>query len=176
MDIRRATAQDAEQMAKLHVEAWRAAYQGLVPDAFLEGMDYQRRAARFREALFSQAEETYLAEVEGELLGMLTIGGCRDEDIDQAVTGEIWGIYLAQQHWRKGIGRILCDYGENLLSERGYRTATLWVLGGNARARRFYEAMGYTTDGANKVLDLGAPLEVVRYRKELSNMNSDVSN
>jgi ribosomal protein S18 acetylase RimI-like enzyme len=107
---------------------------------------------------------------------MLTIGGCRDEDVHQTVTGEIWGIYLAPQHWRQGIGRILCDYGENLLSRRGYRIATLWVFGGNERARRFYEAMGYTVDGASKVIDLGEPLEAVRYRKELSNMNSDVSN
>lgn len=175
MEIRRAIPEDGEVIARLHVEAWRAAYRGLVPEAFLEGMDYQRRAVRFREALSAQEEETYLALAEGDLLGMLTIGGCRDEDVDPAVTGEIWGIYLAPQYWRKGIGRMLCSYGESLLSGRGYRIATLWVLAGNERARRFYEAMGYAIYGASKVLDLGTPLEVVRYRRALSTMTSDVS-
>ena len=98
MELRRATPSDAEIMAKLHVDAWRAAYRGLVPDAFLDALEVDRWAERFREWLSAQVEETYLAEQDGDLLGMLTIGACRDEDIDQAITGEIWGIYLAPQY------------------------------------------------------------------------------
>jgi ribosomal protein S18 acetylase RimI-like enzyme len=169
MDIRSAIPDDAEVMAKLHVNAWRATYQGLVPDAFLEALTYDRRAERFRDSLSAGLEETYLAEQDGELLGILTIGVCRDEDVDREITGEIWGIYLAPQHWRQGIGRTLCRIGEQILLSRGYRITTLWVFGGNDRAMRFYEAMGYTADGANKVLDFGAPLEVVRYHKTLEN-------
>jgi ribosomal protein S18 acetylase RimI-like enzyme len=167
MDIRRATPDDAGAMASLHVAAWQTAYRGLVPDAFLDGLVVDRRAQRIRESLSAQAEETYLAEQEGNLLGMLTIGACRDEDVDPAITGEIWGIYLAPQHWRQGIGSVLCRYCERLLSERGYQVATLWVFAGNERARRFYEAMGYTADGASQVRDFGVPLEVVRYQKFL---------
>ena len=95
MDIRRATANDAKTMAILHVSSWRAAYHGLVPDAFLDALEVDRRAERFREALSAGTEETYLAEQVGDLVGMLTIGACRDEDVDQALMGEIWGIYLA---------------------------------------------------------------------------------
>lgn len=167
MDIRRATPEDADAMAILHVASWRAAYRGLVPDAFLDSLEVDRRAQRFREALSAQAEETYLAEEDGELLGILTIGGCRDEDVEPEITGEIWGIYLAPQHWRKGTGSRLCQYGERLLSQRGYRIATLWVFAGNAQARRFYEAMGYTADGTSQVRDFGASLEVIRYHKFL---------
>lgn len=174
MDIRRATPADADAMAKLHVDAWRAAYRGLVPDAFLDGLAYDRRAKRFRESLSAQAEETYLAEQAGDLLGMLTIGACRDEDVDSTVTGEIWGIYLAPGYWRQGTGKVLCRYGEGLLRARHYQIATLWVFAGNEQARRFYEAMGYAADGASKVLDLGTPLEALRYCKEISTKNSDV--
>lgn len=158
---------DALPLAIVHVDAWRSAYHGFVPASFLDGLDYQQRAVRFRESLASHAEETYLAEGDGEILGFLTVGPCRDEDVDREVTGEIWGIYLAPQYWRKGIGTVLCRYGEQLLRSRGYRQAVLWVFADNAKARRFYEAMGFAADGASKVLHPGEPLPAVRYRKGL---------
>ena len=33
--IRRATPEDAATLAKVHVDSWQVAYQGIVPDAFL---------------------------------------------------------------------------------------------------------------------------------------------
>jgi ribosomal protein S18 acetylase RimI-like enzyme len=169
VEIRPATPEDALPLAIVHIDSWRSAYRGFVPASILDGLDYQRRAVRFRESLASHAEETYVAEEDGEILGFLTVGPCRDEDLDGEVTGEIWGVYLAPQHWRKGIGTALCHYGEQLLRSRGYRQAVLWVFADNAQARRFYEAVGFAADGASKVLHPGAPREAVRYRKGLEN-------
>jgi RimJ/RimL family protein N-acetyltransferase len=183
MMIRSATPDDAAALAQVHIDSWRSAYRGLVPDSYLAGLDHARNAERFRQALagldharnaqrFRQslaegAEETYLAEEGGEVLGFLTIGGCRDDDVDRGQTGEIWGIYLAPAFWRQGIGRALCQYAERLLESRGYTVIILWVFEGNPQARRFYEAMGFRPDGAAKTLHPGVPLEAIRYRKEL---------
>ena len=167
MNIRPAVPADANAIARLHIDSWRAAYRGLVPDSILVKLDYDRRAERFRESLSQHAEETYVAEQDGDALGILTIGACRDEDVDQESTGEIWGIYLTPRHWRKGLGRILCRHGEQILRSRDYRLVTLWVFADNDQARRFYEAMGYEIDGGRKTLEIGAPLEAVRYRREL---------
>jgi len=167
MTIRRATSHDADALAKVHVDSWRSAYRGLVPESLLAGLDYAKRAQGFRDALAEHSEETYLAQENGEVLGFLTVGDCRDDDLDRRQTGEIWGIYLAPMHWRKGIGRSLCHFGENLLQSRGCTVATLWVFKDNPQARRFYEAMGFRPDGASKTLHPGAPLEAIRYRKEL---------
>lgn len=172
IEIRPATPDDALPLAIVHVDSWRSAYRGLVPTAILDGLDYDRRAVRFRESIAAHTEETYLAEGDGEIFGFLTVGPCRDEDVDAAVTGEIWGIYLAPQHWRKGIGTALCRYSEQLLRSRGYRQAVLWVFADNAEAQRFYEAMGFAADGASKMHDVGAPLEAVRYRKGLEDAES----
>jgi len=38
---------------------------------------------------------------------------------------------------------------------------------GNDAARRFYEARGFTINGGMKTLQVGKPLEAVRYRKSL---------
>ena len=51
----------------------------------------------------------------------------------------------------------------------GYRTATLWVLATNARARQRYEHLGWTPDGATKLHDWGEFVATdVRYRRPLS--------
>lgn len=182
--IRRATVEDAEALARLHVDAWRATYRGLVPDSRLDSLDYERRSARFREQLEGHGpetgssryegearptkeagSETYVAEREGEVLGFVTLGACRDADVDSQRVGEIWGIYLAPQHWRQGAGTRLFRFAEELLASWGCIEAKVWVLAGNSRARRFYEAMGFAADGASHVLDLDAPLEAVRYGK-----------
>jgi hypothetical protein len=54
------------------------------------------------------------------------------------------------------------------LISAGYSQATLWVLRGNVRARRFYEIGGWAADGATQCDDrLGFPMDEVRYRKQL---------
>jgi hypothetical protein len=58
------------------------------------------------------------------------------------------------------------------LAGAGFTAATLWVLESNARARRFYEACGWSADGTAKVDDSrGFPLSEVRYRRSLSSLS-----
>jgi hypothetical protein len=61
MEIRRATTDDAGSLARVHVDAWRAAYRGLVPDERLANLSYARSEERFRRSLAEGAEETYVA-------------------------------------------------------------------------------------------------------------------
>jgi RimJ/RimL family protein N-acetyltransferase len=44
-EVRRATTADAEEIARVNVASWRAAYRGLVPDAVLDRMDPAGRTA-----------------------------------------------------------------------------------------------------------------------------------
>jgi ribosomal protein S18 acetylase RimI-like enzyme len=166
--LRRATPDDAPALAGVHVAAWRQAYRGIVPDRYLEGFTVENRTRRFREFLSDNTAETYAAEHGGRIVGFLTLGGCRDPDVDQASIGEIWGIYVSPEHWRRGVGRFLCEQGQNLLASRDFTIATLWVLEANSQARSFHEAMGFQRDGATKELPLGIPLTAIRYRKHLS--------
>lgn len=167
MKIRLTTPDDAQVLAKIHIDSWRAAYRGLVTDAHLSVLDYVQSEERFRQSFSANSEETYVAEGTKEVTGFLTLGPCRDKDVNLDLTGEIWGIYLVPEHWRKGIGSRLCRWGEDQLASRGYSVAILWVFAENAQARRFYEAMGFTQDEATKILKIGKEIEAVRYRKQL---------
>ena len=166
MNLRRAQVNDAHKLAQVHVEAWQAAYRGIVPDAFLKGFTYQQREQAFKHALELKSEETYLLEENDSPVAILTIGPSRDEDLDAIRTGEIWGIYIAPGYWRRGIGRNLVQEAECLLKARGFHEIVLWVLEGNTAARNFYEVMGFHPDGASKIVVLGSPLNVVRYIKK----------
>jgi ribosomal protein S18 acetylase RimI-like enzyme len=167
MNIRPARVDDAPLLARVHVDSWRAAYRGLVPDSSLQRFGYQWREESFRRSLATGAEETYLVQVEGQVVGFLTLGAARDPDLDVSRTGEIWGIYVSPGYWRKGIGKRLAEEAERILKSRGYQDAVLWVLEGNQQARRFYEAMGFALNGESRDVDWGAPLKAVRYRKAL---------
>jgi GNAT superfamily N-acetyltransferase len=175
ISIRRATSDDAGAIAAIQVGTWRVAYRGLVPDAHLEKMSVERSTERHREALVTGGLEVYLAEESGEAVGFVGLGACRDEDLDAKMTAEIWGIYLRPTAWRKGIGTQLCRFAEDVLRGRGFSTLVIWVFAGNANARRFYEAMGYRPDGASKSLELGAPLEAIRYRRDFGDVKPPAS-
>jgi ribosomal protein S18 acetylase RimI-like enzyme len=166
LKLRRAQANDAPKLAQVHVDSWQAAYRGVVPDSFLQGFTYQRRERAFRNALEENSEETYLLEENDVAVAILTIGPSRDTDLDVSVIGELWGIYIAPSHWRRGIGRTLVEEAERMLKARGFREIVLWVLEGNRSARDFYEAMGFHLDGASKIVELGSPLKAVRYVKK----------
>ncbi len=67
-----------------------------------------------------------------------------------------------------GIGRALTAEVVRRSAELGRERLALWVLAGNARARRFYAAAGFTPDGGetSDTYD-GVPLREVRYVRDL---------
>ena len=66
--------------------------------------------------------------------------------------------------------RDLLDRAASRLRGAGFTEATLWVLQGNERAPRFYEALGWQHDGAERTQTelTGSPLHEVRYRLPLT--------
>ncbi len=54
------------------------------------------------------------------------------------------------------------------MRELGYTDVILWVLEDNPRARRFYEAAGWTLDGTRRPIEIfGIEVPEVRYQKKL---------
>ncbi|OPG08397.1 GNAT family N-acetyltransferase [Microbispora sp. GKU 823] len=81
---------------------------------------------------------------------------------------EISAIYLSAEVWGAGVGRRLMAAALDSLAAAGYEQATLWVVDGNMRARRFYERGGWRPDGAvQRDESDGFPLTEVRYRRAL---------
>ncbi|HZQ16466.1 MAG TPA: GNAT family N-acetyltransferase [Gaiellaceae bacterium] len=164
MDVRLATDVDAEAIETIRVRGWQAAYRHVYPVEDLDALEVD--AGRWHARLAAPPEGwTTVVAVDGRrVLGFATVGPSRDEDD----LGELYAIYVDPGEWSTGAGRALLQRAEELLAAE-YEEATLWVLDENPRARRFYEAFGWTADGGRKAVErLGVRAPEVRYRKMLS--------
>ena len=86
--------------------------------------------------------------------------------VDGAPVGLIYLLYVRPEHWGKGCGKALMDWGLGQLSAMGMSEAILWVLEDNVRARTFYEASGWRAEGETSVETFGAArLASLRYRR-----------
>jgi GNAT superfamily N-acetyltransferase len=160
--IRSAVIDDCHGIAVVHVTAWQVAYRGIVADEVLDAMDVGAREERWRSGWHDNPlTQRWVAE-DGEVAGWSIAGPTRDDDAG-ATPGELFGIYVAPEHWGTGVGQGLFETGVAWL-ERHFVSSSLWTLRENARARRFYERNGWTPDGATKRSEArGFPLDEVRY-------------
>ena len=137
--IRAATPADAEPIARVHVQAWRESYRGLMPDALLAALSINRSARMWTEVLASEAI-VHVVEAPTGVVGFGSAGAARSALL--GATGEITALYLFDHVKRRGIGRTLFTSLMRALAGRGHTSAGLWVLIDNHGTRRFYEALG----------------------------------
>ena len=172
--VRRAAVDDADAIGVVHVRAWQAAYRGLMSDEHLDGLSTDQRIAGWREGLAERAKDRAVLVVEdpadGRVCGFAVVGDVRTGDGSAPVgEGELWAINLEPGAWGRGLASALLAGAVDELSARGCTEAHLWVLDGNARARRFYEREGWAPDGGVKHQAFGdRTLREVRYRRALS--------
>lgn len=139
------------------------------PQEHLDQLDVGRRAEVWAH-LISSADEhsrTYLAELDGGgIIGFANAAPSRDADASDH--GEIPAVYVHPDSWGAGTGRALMEAARAWLVQAGFRSASLWVLADNIRARGFYETDGWRTDGTVKHYESrGFPVVEVRYDRPL---------
>jgi ribosomal protein S18 acetylase RimI-like enzyme len=164
--IRAAQVTDASAIADVHVRSWQHAYTGIVPDEYLAGLDPQQRTPAWADNLRRGPDEhvlTWVAEVDGRIVGFATLGPGRDEDVRRG-DREIYSIYLEPEQWGRGVAR---DLMRTVVTEAGPNTRILlWVMADNERAQHFYRRNGFAADGVEKLAPVGgAELLQVRYRR-----------
>ncbi len=139
--VRPATIVDAPAIARVHVDSWRTTYRGIVPQHILDELKYEEREQLWRRALSPGSRSfVYVAEDEsGQVVGFASGGPAREDAPNHA--GELYAIYLLQEHQGKGIGRWLFEAVVQELVNRGLNSMAIWVLADNP-ACGFYEAMG----------------------------------
>lgn len=163
--VRAATDEDAPAVARVHVDSWRAAYAGLIPQAVLDGLSVEQRESFWRATADEPGDHRlWVAESAGRVVGFASTGPGRDDDLP-AGAGELMAIYVAPAAWSKGFGAQLFRRAIADLRERDLDPVVLWVLAANDRGRRFYEAMGWQPDGAERQIDFdGTAVDELRYR------------
>jgi ribosomal protein S18 acetylase RimI-like enzyme len=169
--IRLARPEEAAAIAYVHVRSWQQAYRELMPADYLASLDdsLDRREAWWRETIVQGTQTVFVALSGEQVAGWISVGASRDEDVDQAATGEVSAIYVLADHWGSGVGRALWLQGEKQLAGQGFTALTLWVLVDNHRATDFYRKAGLQPQAASirSLSRGGQTLEEIRYRKTL---------
>ena len=167
MLLRPANPDDALAVAGVHVRSWQAAYRGLLPDAYLDQLRPEDRAARYDFGTLDPLKpKTTVAIADGSVLGFATVAPCRDPDLPGF--GELYALYVDPDQWGRGIGAALISAARSSLYQIGFRNAGLWVLAGNVRAERFYQLDQWIPDGSRRrdtIWDV--TVDEVRYQRTL---------
>lgn len=163
VEVRRlAPDDDRTAVAQVYVRTWRAAYAGIVEQAFLDALEPGAWAASLEE----RAGRTWAAYADGGVAGVCTYGPARDEAL--AGWGEVVSLYVLPERGGRGIGSRLLDAALDALAAEGFERAYLWVLEDNRGARAFYERRGFAPNGDVMEVEVGgSPLREVRYVRGL---------
>lgn len=140
VEIRDARLGDEDAIARVHVDTWRSAYRGIVADAFLAAFSYEERRELWRKRLERRSlPHVLVVDAGGEVVGFACAGPVREdlEDYD----GELYALYLREEHQGKGWGRQLFLAAAARLLDDGMTSMMLWVLEGNPTCG-FYERFG----------------------------------
>jgi GNAT superfamily N-acetyltransferase len=169
LQIRPMALADCDRVSEIRVLGWQFAYRGLMPQPFLDGLsaraDAERRRVRF--ARGDGSVVNLVATRGDELIGWAAFGPYRDSEL-RTREAELYAIYLDPHHVSTGAGRALMQEALRQCAALGHDRVLLWVVRGNARARRFYERAGFRADGAEEPYEVeGVWVPEVRYVREL---------
>ena len=141
MTIREATIEDAPAIARVHVDSWHTTYKGIVPQRIIDRFTYEAREGLWRGILGSENDSfVYVAEEGGQVVGFACGGPAREYEAPNHA-GQLYSIYILQEHQGRGIGRRLFDAVVRELARLGLHSMAVWVIADNP-ACGFYEAMG----------------------------------
>jgi GNAT superfamily N-acetyltransferase len=143
--IREAVPGDAQAIARVHIDAWRSSYSGIVPDEHLSGLSYERLGQRWAESLsrLDKGEIVFvLVDTEVGVVGFSQAGPSSDPD--SGYDAELHMIYLDPQYLGLGLGKSLLLRVIEWLEMAGMHSLVLWVLAENP-SRASYDHLGGQT-------------------------------
>lgn len=132
MELRRATPEDAQAVARIWYPGWCEGHLGNVPQQLVDA----RPEATFEPRALEHVQHTTVATVDGEVAGFVVVVG-----------NEVEQVYVSAGHRGSGVAQALLAAAEQEVAANGHSSAWLAVVAGNARARRFYERQGWTDEG-----------------------------
>lgn len=176
LTIRPATPYDAQAIARIRVQGWRFAYQGLISQDYLDSLSVAKDTERMRGYLsqFPQnsppSRSAPVQSSDGEKRSFMlavrddaVLGFCRfsaaPNNADRveratpggAMVGRLHSLYIDPSALGQGIGHTLMNHALSTFAAWGCEHANLWVLEGNSRAISFYERQGWHRTGDTKV-------------------------
>ncbi|AKF49037.1 Sortase-related acyltransferase [Pseudomonas syringae pv. syringae HS191] len=146
MSIRLALPEDSLQIATIHLESWRSAYEGIIPSAYINRITLEARLSHWTKEIASGESDLYVkVDRLDRVLGWMATGADREHPEDRGVA-EVQAIYVSPMHTRQGIGRELFDHVMPRFQSAGHTRVVVWVLESNNPAIDFYHQRGFAKE------------------------------
>src|ERR1700733_15295326 len=139
IEVRPAKAADAAAVASTHDEAWRAAYQGIIPGAELEKL-INRRGPHWWDSAIRKGSRVSVLVFGDKVAGYANYGRNRASSLH--FEGEIYELYLRPEFQGLCIGRRLFSAARRDLVQSCLKSMVIWALSDNDAATEFYRALG----------------------------------
>jgi len=139
IEIRRAKLADAEDVAQAHDEAWRAAYQGIIPGTELDKL-INRRGPDWWQSAIRKGSRITVLQFGDRIAGYANYGRNRARSL--FYEGEVYELYLRPEFQGLGFGRRLFTAARRDLAQSGLKTLVIWALSDNEPAVDFYRNLG----------------------------------
>ena len=139
IEIRRAKPSDAKAVADTHDEAWRAAYQGVIPGLELDKL-INRRGPDWWDSAIRKGSRIAILAFGDKVAGYANYGRNRARSL--FYDGEVYELYLRPEYQGLGFGRRLFTSARRDLGQSGLKSMVVWALSDNDPAVEFYKALG----------------------------------
>ena len=139
IEVRRAKPSDATAIASTHDEAWRTAYQGIIPGAELEKL-INRRGPDWWDSAIRKGSRIAILVFGDDVAGYANYGRNRARSL--YYDGEIYELYLRPEFQGLGFGRKLFAAARRDLGQSGLQSLVVWALSDNDPAVSFYKNLG----------------------------------
>lgn len=155
LTVRQMLSTDSKRVAQIHTLSWQHAYKGVVPQAFLDDIDVDKRESNWRSGIEKDPSLIRLVAVaENNILGFVCGLHNRDKNINE-IDGELWAIYVDPDRSNDEVGTTLFESFKNELMKSNIFTMNVWVLEENLSARSFYEKVGGKLSSHTKEIEIG---------------------
>ncbi len=168
--IRLARLEDAGSIARVHIESWRATYEGMLPARYLAQLNRAQLTQSWRGRLVpGDTSSVWVAERSDQLVGFSRGGLCSEDEELADFAGELTLLYVHPDHVSTGVGSALFRRAVESLAAHPCYWLVVWVVERNLEARAFYEHHGMRADGGRRIDRFhGTGVPVIRYAMPLN--------
>jgi len=151
VDIRPAQAADIPAIAQIHLDSSKIAYRDILDQALLDALSRTGRIALWetRSASMGPQGRLWVQSIGSDIIGFALCDA--PEACESApATCELKSFYLTPNFWGCGLGARLLGHAARDYRVRGFRVMILWTIRQNARARAFYERVGFCCEDVTR--------------------------
>lgn len=169
-EIRKAIPEDAERIIDIHIKVWNSTYKDLIPKEIIDKLQYKdEERIKKKENSIRQKNNTYVALVDGKIVGFSTFGKTKFDGYPNA--GEIYSEYILDEFQNLGLGRKMAIECMKELLKLGYTELISACLDGNP-SNEFHKSLGGVLVNQIEFEPLGVHvgLENINYYKNLESI------